>query len=338
MKRLTLLMLVFAILVFLPFLIIAETKTIVRAVYRGGLELHEEPAGTILADPSVCLPTDKGAEHYDYSGQLAKTVEKANTRIHALILDEKIATYTGSVALIDRNLALIAGAIKRLKKLDGLTGYLLPLGTVTHESYPGATFQGKCYRASHTESFGHPDALGELNPTFGSANRYVEFSPAIDVMLTKEIPELLTEFVKLEANKMLTKKQKEEETGKLGEKVMAKVGFFMAIDEVTAAELMPREFGKRGTRLATTPTISMVKSDEKCTLSTPFAITVNALSVSHTFKKCLPEIIAVPMLKDKLEEKQKLLQKARIDFVRLLSAAGKERAQLEKQKPQYFGD
>jgi hypothetical protein len=327
-----------ATLLLLPLLGIAQTKTIVRAVYKGGLELHEEPAGTVLADPSACLPKDEGAERYDYPGRLAQTVEKANTRMHALILDQKVASYSGSVALIDRNLALIEGAIQRLKKLDGLTGYLLPIGVTAHESYPGATFQGKCYKAPGADTFGHPDALGELKPAFGNANKYAESSPAIDAMLTKEMPELLKQFAKLEANTALTKEQKEEETGNLGEEVMKKVGFFMAIDAVTAAELMPREFGGRGTRLATTPTISIVKSDQKCKLSTPFAITVNAVSVSHTFYKCMPEVIAVPMLKGKLKEKQKLLQKIRAEFVQLLSAAGKERAALEKAKPQYFGD
>ena len=333
----------------------AETKTTtctkcVRAVYKDGLDLHEEPTGTILADPSVCLSKNQGAERYDYAGQLKKTVEKANTRMTAQVLDQQIAGYTGSIELLERNIALISGTIANLKQLDGIMGYLLPIGTLQTTSFQGAKFEGKCYRAPDVKTFGQPDALGELNPQFGFASLYAESSPSIEKALKEELPRKLSEFAALEANKALSKKEKEEQFGRLTDEVMKKVGDFMAIDPVKAAELMPREFGGRGTRISSTPSISLTLLGQPCTHVTSvlgidvdidgkmYDITVNAVSVSHTFRKCMPEKYALPMLKDQLEAKKKLLQKAREKFAKLLSAAGKELAALQKKNPQYFGD
>ena len=128
---------------------------------------------------------------------------------------------------------------------------------------------------------------------------------------------------------------------------MAKVGDFMAIDPTAAAEVMSREFGGRGTRIPTTPTVALAATAEECTYDLAmgfgpkgkmYDITVNAVSTAHTFRKCMPEELALGMLKSKLEKKKELLQKTRANYVKLLSEAGKQLAALQKSKPQYFGD
>ncbi len=350
-KRRLLFPLIAVVLIAIPLLGAAATKKIVRAVYKSGLELQEEPEGTVLADPSVCLPKDN---RYDYKGQLVKTVEKAKTRMNASVLDQKVAGYGVSIALLDRNIALITGAISGMKQLDGLTGYLLPIGALQASYFNGAIFEGKCYKAPG-EAFRGPDAVGELNPKFDTSNFYIEFAPLVEKTFKEELPRKLKAFAALEENKSLSSKEKEERFSKLTDEVMEKVGDFMAIDTTAAAELMPREFSGRGTRINSTPTISLSSTPQDCiyihtvtVFGQPvkdvhvkgklYDITVNAVSVSHTFRKCMPEKQALKMLKDKLVEKQNLLKEARGNFVKLFSDAGKALAKLQKDKPQYFGD
>ena len=334
------------VFVLVPLVGVALSKTTicvkcVRAVYKSGLELHEEPAGTVLADPSVCLPKEEGAKQYDYPGRLVLTVDKANTRMSAQILDQKIADYGNSITLLDRNISLLAGTIQRLKTLSGASAYILPIGANVPKLYEGATFEGKCYKAPGAESFGHPDALGELKARFRAVIIYAESSEAIDKALKEELPQQLAAFAALEKRPAPTKKakkEKEELFAALTKETMAQANDFMAVDFVTAAEIMPREFGNRGTRINTTPTVSSVKTEGDCTFSTPFAITVNGVSVSHTFQKCIPEWVAIKMMKSQLEKKIELLQKAREKYAKLFAETGKERKALEAGKPEYSGD
>lgn len=331
------------LLLSLPHFGIADTKTIVRAVYKDGLDLQEEPAGTVLADPSVCLPKET---RYDYKGQLAKTVEKANVRMSALILDQRIAGYGSSIELLDRNIRLLSDMSRRSQQLDGLTGYLLPIGALKTTQYLGAKFDGKCYKAPGGE-FGHPDALGALNAAFSNSQQYAESSQEIDMALAQELPKMLKEFADLEKSKELSKKKKEEQFAALTETVMKKVDDFLAVDPITAAEVMPREFGGRGSRVSSTPTVTLAATAEECTYNVAFGlgpkgkiytITVNAVSFSHTFRKCMPEKQALDMLRDKMKERQALLQNERAKFVKLLSDAEKALAAIQTGKPQYFGD
>lgn len=325
-------------------------NTIVRAAYKGGLVLQEEPPGTILAEPAVCLPKDEGAQRYDYKTRLAATVAKARTRMAASILGEKSEGYRSSVAILDRNIALLAETLERLERFEG-AAYILPSGEVARKEVPGAKFEGKCARALQGV-FGHPDAFGVLNVRFEEPDFFVDASPQTIEVLDGELPRKLKEFAALESDTSLSARQKEERFGKLTEEVMAKVGEFMLIHPEAAATVMPREFGPGGTRVAYTPTITSVSTGEECVYVAEgallgidvrvkgriFNITVSTPSVTHTFRKCIPEKYALKALQDALAEKKELLQDYRADFAKRLVRTEKEAAGLQKRYPQYFGD
>jgi len=327
----------------------AENK-IVRAVYKGGLELHEEPAGTVLADPSVCLPTGEAAARYDYKGQLVKTVAKARTRMAAHILDSKSSYYRGSIEVLDRYIALLSGTSERLKQFAG-EAYVIPAVGLMKMAFAGTKFEGRCYKTPGGE-FAGPDALGLLNASFGETDVFINESPEVQEILGEELPRKLQEFVALEKNTALSAQQKEEQFGKIAEEVMMRVGQFMLIHPDAAAKEFPRFFGPGGTRIKYTPTISTVSTGQKCVYVAEGAllgidvklggivydITVATPSMTHTFRKCIPEGYALDALRDGLKERKGLFDKYRKDFVKRLAAVEKERASLEEKYPQYFGD
>ncbi len=324
-----------------------EPKKIVRAVYQSGLVLHEEPAGTVLANPSVCLPKDEGAKAYDYPKRLADTVAKANTRMTAQVLEFKMAGFEKSISLLDRNIAFVTGTIDRLKSLPGAIAYLLPIGAEQTDQYQGAEFAGKCYKAPDAQMFGNPDALGDLKQKFDSGIMYLASSADQERGLKRELPDAVRRLATLDANTKLSKKEKEKLTAEIADEVMKKVEDFIGVDPVTAALVAPASFGSKGGLLATTPSVTLTETTGECKYdlilgiglkAKVYNITVDAISASHTFQKCLPEKAAIAMMKDQLVAKKKLLQTARAKYAKELAGAGEKLDALQKAKPQYFGD
>ena len=288
-------------------------NTVVRAAYKAGLALEEQPPGTVLGDAAACLPTGQAAARYDYKTRLAETVAKARTRMAAHILAEKSGGYKRSISALDENAAMLDGTLRRINKVEGFA-YIMPSGELVKHTLPGTKFEGKCAKLPAAEKMGHPDAYGVLIPAFDVPEFFVGASAATVKTLDEELPEMLKRLAAIDGGK-LPQKQKEERIGALAEEVMKKVGNFILIHPDAAAEANPRLYGAGGSRIKYTPSITTSPTGKPCKYVAKdaalfvdvtvagqiFALTVSTPGFSHTFEQCIPEKYALPQLRSALE-------------------------------------